>query len=253
MQGVSSHYTFVPTARILDGLREQNWLPVEVEEQRIRKEARRGFQKHLLRFRRAEQMETLDEWNVELVLLNSHDRGCAYQLHAGIFRRICSNGLVMSEGSFEAIRFRHSRLETDEVVRASFRLLEFVPKVGELVDRFRFRALEARESLALAEQALVLRYGRVEKAPVAPDTLLKARRPEDEGTDLWATLNRVQENLMRGGVSDFHRDGRGKLRSVRALRGIDSKVGLNKGLWGMAERIANNEALPSAAEVALSA
>jgi hypothetical protein len=53
----------------VDGLREHDWVPVAVEEQRIRNEARRGFQKHLIRFRRAEQMETLDEWNTELVLL----------------------------------------------------------------------------------------------------------------------------------------------------------------------------------------
>ena len=39
--------------------------------------------------------------------------------------------------------------------------------------------------------------------------------------------------------------GGGKLRSVRALRGIDSRVTLNKGLWGLAERIANGETLPS--------
>ena len=122
MPNVSSRYTFVPTARIVDGLREHDWVPVDVEEQRIRNEARRGFQKHMIRFRRAEQMQTLDEWNVELVLLNSHDRGCAYQLHAGIFRRICSNGLVMSEGSFEAIRFRHSGLEPEEVVTAALYL-----------------------------------------------------------------------------------------------------------------------------------
>src|ERR1051325_8133836 len=150
MLGVSDRYTFVPTARIVSGLRELDWVPVTVEEQRIRSEARRGFQKHLIRFRRAEQMQTLDEWNVELVLLNSHDAGCAYQIHAGIYRRICNNGLVVSEGSFEAIRFRHSKLETDEVVRASFRLLEFVPKVGELVNRFRSRHLEVGESLDLA-------------------------------------------------------------------------------------------------------
>src|SRR5439155_24184880 len=104
---------------------------------------------------------------------------------------------------------------------------------------------------ALAEHALVLRYGSVEKAPIAADTLLRARRPEDEGTDLWATMNRVQENLIRGGVSDFHRDGRGKLRSVRALRGIDSKVGLNKGLWDLAERLANGQPLESPGMAAL--
>jgi len=147
MQGVSDRYAFVPTARIVAGLRETNWVPVDVEEQRIRQEKRRGFQKHLLRFRLAAQIESLDEWNIELVLVNSHDGGCAYRLHAGIYRRICSNGLV------------------------------------------------------------------------------------------------VQENLIRGGVADGHRDRRGRLRSVRGLRGIDSRVDLNKGLWDLAERLANGEPL----------
>jgi len=248
MAGVSPRYTFLPTARIVDGLGEHGWVPVDVEEQRIRKETRRGYQKHLLRFRLAVQMETLDEWNVEIVLLNSHDKGCAYQLHAGIYRRICSNGLVMSETSFEAIRFRHAGLMAEEVVQASFRLLDFVPRVGGLVNRFRSRALEARESLDFARHALLLRYENPAAAPVDPDTLLKARRPEDEGVDLWRTMNRLGENLERGGVSDFHRDKRGKLRSVRPLRGIDSKVGLNKGLWGLAEQLANGQPLdvPSA-------
>lgn len=251
MAGVSNRYTFVPTARIVDGLREQNWLPVDVEEQRIRKEVRRGFQKHMLRFRRAEQMASLDEWNVELVLLNSHDCGCAYQLHAGIYRRICSNGLVVSEGGFEAIRFRHSKLETDEVVRASFGLLEFVPKVGEMVNRFRDRVLNARESMDLARHAVLLRYPSFDASPVDAETLLKARRDEDVSLDLWATMNRVQENLIRGGVSDSRRDKRGRLRSVRALRGIDSKVSLNKGLWGLAEQLANGQPLETVGSVAL--
>ena len=253
MAGVSARYTFVPTARIVDGLGEHGWVPVAVEEQRSRTEARRGYQKHLLRFRRAEQMQTLDEWNVELVLLNSHDKGCAYQLHAGIYRRICSNGLVLSELSFETIRFRHAGLLADEVVQASFRLLDFLPRVGELVNRFRSRELEPRESLDLAKHALLLRYESAEAAPVEPTTLLQARRPEDEGRDLWRTMNCVGENLERGGVSDWHKDRRGKLRSVRPLRGIDSKVNLNKGLWGLAEQLANGQPLVPVESVTLSA
>ena len=243
MLGVSDRYTFVPTSRIVNGLGQHGWVPVAVEEQRIRSEARRGFQKHLIRLRRAEQMRTLDEWNVELVLLNSHDRGCAYQLHAGIFRRICQNGLVLSEGSFEAIRFRHAGLEVDAVVQASFRLLEFVPRVGELVQRFRVRLLESSESLALAQRAVLLRYPTLDVAPVDADTLLHVRRPEDQGTDLWTTMNRVGENLIRGGLSDARRDRRGKLRSIRPLRGIDSKVEANKGMWGLAERLVNGGTL----------
>ena len=170
MAGVSKRYTFVPTSQILAGLRKQAWVPVEVEEQRIRQEARRGYQKHLIRFRRAEQMETLDEWNVELVLVNSHDTGCAYQLHAGIYRRVCANGLVLSDLQFQALRFRHAGLEPEEVVAASFRVLEYVPKVGELVERFRFRQLEPEDTLLLASHALVLRYGSLADAPVEPQT-----------------------------------------------------------------------------------
>jgi hypothetical protein len=253
MARVSHRYTFVPTAQIVDELRQQSWVPVEVEEQRIRNEARRGFQKHLIRFRRAEQMETLDEWNVELVVVNSHDAGCAYQLHAGIYRRICSNGLVCGDSSFTAIRFRHSGLLGGEIVEASRRVVDFMPRVGELVNRFRSRELNARESFGLAAHALLLRYESLQSAPVGPDTLLKARRPADEGTDLWRTTNRLAENLERGGVSDCRRDKRGKLRSVRPLRGIDSKVGLNKGLWGLAEQVANGESLPPAEEITATA
>ena len=115
-------------------------------------------------------------------------------------------------------------------------------------------ALDAVPDHAVAEaHALVLRYASLAAAPIDPETLLKARRPEDEGTDLWRTMNRLQENLIHGGVSDFHRDRRGKLRSVRALRGIDSKVTLNKGLWSVAERLANGEPLPPPESVALTA
>ena len=243
MANLSPRYTFVPTAQIVTELRGHDWVPVAVEEQRIRLEARRGFQKHLIRFRRSEQMETLDEWNVELVLLNSHDAGCAYQIHAGIYRRICSNGLVLSSGSWTAMRFRHTGLLGGEIVQASLRLLDFAPRIGELVNRFQSRALETRESRALAEHALLLRYDSVAAAPVEPDTLLKAHRPEDEGQDLWRSMNRIQCNLIRGGISDWHKDRRGKLRSVRALRGIDSKVSLNKGLWGLAEQLADGRTL----------
>src|SRR4051812_1424036 len=78
MAGLSQRYVFVPTTEILQGLREKDWLPVNVEQQRVRTPTRVGFQKHLIRFRRAEQMQTLDEWNAELVLTNSHDAACAY-------------------------------------------------------------------------------------------------------------------------------------------------------------------------------
>src|SRR5664279_1993393 len=239
MNGLSSRYTFVPTTEIVAGLREKAWVPVNAEQQRPRSQLRFGFQKHLIRFRRAEQMQTLDEWNAELVMTNSHDAGCAYILQVGIFRRLCSNGLVVSDQEFEAIRFRHAHLKSEEVVAASFRILEYVPKLGALIDRFRNRQLSESESLQFATNALLLRYDSMQQSPVDARTLLAPRRAEDQGSDLWATFNRLQENLVRGGLSDGRRNRLGRLRTLRALSGIDSKVGLNKGLWSLAEQTAN--------------
>ncbi len=238
MIGLSQRYAFVPTTEIITGLRERGWVPVHVEQQRVRTAARIGFQKHLIRFRRAEQMQTLDEWNEELVLTNSHDTGCAYVLRVGIYRRVCSNGLVVSDESFETIRFRHAGLKAEEVIGASYRILEHIPRVAAQIEDFRNHRLNDAESLQFSEQALLLRYESLERSPIEPRTLLTPRRPEDQANDLWTTFNRIQENLVRGGLSDNRRDRAGRLRTLRSLRGIDSKITLNKELWKLAETTA---------------
>ncbi len=239
MTGHSPRYTFVSTTEIIAGLREKRWMPVAVEQQRVRTPARLGFQKHLIRFRQADQMQSLDEWNGELVLTNSHDAACAYILRVGIYRRLCSNGLVTSGDNFETIRFRHAILSAEQVIHASYRILESVPKMGALINRFRERRLDERETLTFARQALLLRYETLEQAPIEPQTLLIPRRVEDQTNDLWTVYNRCQENLERGGLSDSRRDRRGRLRCLRALRGIDSKITMNEGLWKLAEDTAN--------------
>jgi hypothetical protein len=235
MTGLSERYTFVPTTEIVAGLRDKGWLPVAAEQQRVRSPGRVGFQKHLIRFRRAEQMQTLDEWNAELVPTNSHDAACAYVMRVGVYRRICSNGLVVSDSNFEAIRFRHSGLKVEEIAQASYRILEYVPKVASLIDRFRKHRLDAPKSTEFARKALLLRYPTVDEAPIGPERLLAPRRAGDEATDLWSRFNCVQENLVRGGLSDNRRTRSGRLRRMRQLRGLDSKVDLNRQLWNLAE------------------
>jgi hypothetical protein len=227
----------VPTTEIVAGLREKHWLPVSVEQQRVRIATRFGFQKHLIRFRRVEQMQTLDEWNEELVLTNSHDAGCAYLMQVGIYRRLCSNGLVVSDETFEAIRFRHAGLKPEQVVQASYRVLEYIPKVAAVIENFRNRRVTEPEALAFAQCALLLRFPTSDQAPVRAQTLLLPRRPEDQADDMWTLLNRVGENLVKGGLSDGRRSHAGRVRNLRCLRGIDSKIVLNKGLWNLAEEL----------------
>ena len=116
LPGVSERYSFVPTAQIVSRLRESGWIPVTAFEQRVRLDERRGFQKHMLRFQRADVIPTRGEFTAELVLVNSHDRSSAYQLHAGLFRFVCGNGMIVADATFERVSIRHSGFTPDEEI-----------------------------------------------------------------------------------------------------------------------------------------
>lgn len=239
MEGVSSRYTYLPSAAIVANMRSAGWLPVTAEEQRVRLDTRRGFQKHIIRFQRQEQKLERGEYTTEVCLINSHDRSSGYQLHAGLFRLICGNGMMVADTTFQHISLRHTNLDAQAVTDASFRLLEGIPAITENVESMRARRLTPIESKAFAEAAILLRYDDLAAAPVGPEKILQARRYEDKGDDVWHTFNRVQENLTQGGVKDYTRrkaDGSRHAR-LRAVTGLDENVRLNKALWHLAEAL----------------
>lgn len=239
IEGVSERYSFLPTSSILQGMRENGWVPVRAEEQSVRTEARRGFQKHLIRFARTEHLQTWEKNQVrpEVVLLNSHDKSSAYQLHCGLFRLVCLNGMVVADATFERISIKHSGFNPDSVIEASFKVLGAVPDIMNKVQLFQDRILTDAERLALATGAATYRWEDLAKAPINPSMLLNPRRYGDEAKDLWTTFNTVQENIIRGGQRDYSRrrpDGR-RMPKSRAINGIDEDMKLNKALWQMAE------------------
>jgi hypothetical protein len=245
LPGVSERYAFVPTAQIVSRLRESGWIPVTAFEQRVRLDERRGFQKHMLRFQRADVVPARGEFTAELVLVNSHDRSSAYQLHAGLFRFVCGNGMIVADTTFERVSIRHSGFTPDEVTEASFRILDQVPTITANVEKFRSRVLTTEEATAFARKALTIRFENEESWPITPIKLLEARRREDRGDDLWHTFNRVQENLLQGGQREpgqFLANGR-RVPRTRAVTGLDQNVRINKQLWELAQRLATGETL----------
>src|ERR1700721_1402997 len=52
IEGVSERYSFLPTSSILNGMRENGWVPVRAQEQSIRTEAGGGFKNHVAGFAR---------------------------------------------------------------------------------------------------------------------------------------------------------------------------------------------------------
>jgi len=103
------------------------------------------------------------------------------------------------------------------------------------VERMEQRRLFKDEQIQFAERALTTRFPEPDKAGMAASQLLNCRRREDAGNDLYSILNRVQENLLRGGLT--RRSTNGRLVRTRRITSIKEDVRINSALWDVAAEI----------------
>jgi Domain of unknown function (DUF932) len=228
---LSDSYTFVPTARVLDALSQAGFFPVEARQTRSRA-ASPLHARHLIRLRRRLETVSLRESLPELLLLNSHDGTSAYQLRVGIFRAVCTNGLVVSVGVFPACRVLHRGDVVEQVVRGALEMSERFGVLATMVERMERTVLDEPARLEFAAEALALRFPNDRPGTVTPSAVLKPRRPEDDGADLWRTYNVLQEALTRGGI--VRRSPTNRLIRTRRITGIRQDLGLNSALWDLA-------------------
>jgi hypothetical protein len=169
----------------------------------------------------------------EVVFLNSHDGTSAYQLRVGLFRVVCTNGLIVSLGAFPSFRVAHRGDIVDEVVTSALEISERFGVLAGQVERMEQKHLAKDEQLEFAERALTVRFLAPQESGIQAAQLLTCRRTDDLGNDLWSVLNKVQENLLRGGLSRISSSGR-RMRT-RNITSIGEDVRINSRLWDLAE------------------
>lgn len=202
----SDRYQFVSTRSVLEKVLDQGWNIVEAKSQ-----GRSVYAQHKVtlvhdRDLNAFQPGVSKDGILRVDLFNSHNRSRRFMMAMGYFRQACSNGLMVATGPAEMIRTRHlfsdDRLET--IMARIDTLSERFPKVLETIEAFKSRELSEEEQVRFAQFGLRSRYLYRKELPkkVVGDSvtsrLLEVRRPEDEGSNAWVVLNRVQESLIRG-------------------------------------------------------
>lgn len=233
-------YSYIPTSRVLQGLRNEGFLPFAVGQSRSRIEGKAEFTKHLLRFRHQDYAYPHVGQDVpEIVLVNSHDGTSSYNLLGGVFRLICTNGLIVGDNTSE-VRVRHSGNILDNVIEGSYEVVKDVQRVLPVIEDWKRLDLTLEQRIAYAESALGLRWDADEAgnstAPIEAGQLLTPRRWEDRKSDLFTTYNIVQENVIRGGLRGVGNTGR--RTSTRAVNSVNENVRLNKALWSLTAKLA---------------
>jgi len=190
-EDLSTKYTFIPTERVLTGLINAGFVPVDARQARTYR-ASPVHAQHVVRLRRRYETIALRDSVPEILFLNSHDGTSAYQLRMALYRAVCTNGLIVSRGAFPTICVAHRGNVVDEVIAGALEMSERFDRLATQVERMEARHLDKDDQLRFAERALALKYPDVAQSGMAPAQLLTIRRLQDVADDLYRpTLEHV--------------------------------------------------------------
>lgn len=232
---VSNKYQFIRTSEVLETLSDLGWSPREMSEVKARKPHTRGFQKHLVRLTNPGFISTkkVGDEVPEIVLTNSHNGKNSFSFRIGIYRLVCSNGLVIPTEEFENITVKHVGNMASQIQEVIERMSQSFSAVFKDIQEMKSRTLTPSEIRSLSREALKTRSSAIqENLPSILDEILAVQREEDDGNDLWKVYNRIQENLMSGNFEIRTRKGS---RKATPIKSIDRGIRMNEGLWTLAK------------------
>lgn len=229
----SAKYTFISTAQVVQALLEAGFQPTRAQQTQVRGGGSPTHAKHMIRFSHTRESLTLIDVIPEVVLINAHDGTGAWTMRAGLYRPLCTNGLLAAIGDFGIVHVPHRGDVQGKVVEGALAITRGFAEIGAVVEQMHGTQLDERQRWDFAARALSVRYHRLDhRAPITADQALLPRRKDDYGNSLWHTYNVVQENLIRGGLTG--RSATGRSTRTRGIRAIREDVRINAELWQQA-------------------
>ncbi len=245
---VSSRYTQVSTWQVLQALNKEGYIPVKAMQCRSRLPSKRDHTKHMIRFRHADSIADSSGLFPELVLVNSHDGLSSYRLMAGLYRMVCSNGMIAGD-TYAEIKVRHQGDIVGQIIEGTYSVVDDGQKMLSVAHEMESINLNNDEKHLFARALHQVRFpnegqkdkdGVIQLSGIEPMKLLQPKRwNERDKNDLWTVFNAGQENILKGGVRGMVRDANNRLRQVttRAVNSIDKNTTLNRALWTLAEEM----------------
>jgi hypothetical protein len=232
---VSNKYQFIRTSDVLESLSDLGWTPRTASEVRARKEHTKGFQKHLIRLSNPEfsPVKEVGSEVPEIILTNSHDGKNSFSFRIGIYRMVCSNGLVIPTEEFSNVTIKHIGSMASQIKEVVEKIHNNFSEVYLDIEKMKKRDLTSKEINEFSRRALESRSLSLPPSLSSdPRQILNPQRKEDEGKDLWRIYNRAQENLTWGNFEIKTK--KGSRRAV-PLRSITKNIRMNEGLWNLAK------------------
>ena len=224
---VSEKYTVANTYTVIQDMEKLGWKVVRAAQRRATKKSSGRFSYHMVALqnpdikitKQVDGGEEIVECFPQIILTNSHDGLSCFQFRVGLYRCICSNGLVISDAELSEFKIRHIYYSFENLRAVVGRILEALPSKVERMSQMNNVLLSEDQKLDFAKKALSIRKGVKEEELQADEEtykdLLTPMRKEDEGSSLWNVYNVLQEKIVKGGYTTAE-EGK-KARKVRKV------------------------------------
>ena len=224
---VSEKYTVANTYTVIQDMEKLGWKVVRAAQRRATKKSSGRFSYHMVALqnpdikitKQVDGGEETVECFPQIILTNSHDGLSCFQFRVGLYRCICSNGLVISDAELSEFKIRHIYYSFENLRAVVGRILEALPSKVERMSQMSNVLLSEDQKLDFAKKALSIRKGVKEEELQADEEtykdLLTPVRKEDEGNSLWNVYNVLQEKIVKGGYTTAE-EGK-KARKVRKV------------------------------------
>ena len=244
---VSDRYVQANTATVIEDLAKLGWYPVQAKQCRPKKNSSGIHSFHMLAFQNPDIkiMKTSEDGTKvvdtypRIILTNSHDGFNSFKFMVGLFRLVCSNGLVVCQNQMVNMSIRHINYDFEELRRVVATAIDQVPGIVNTMNQMRTIMLTDEQKNELASEVIKIRKNiePEQQVDIDQDTIndiLTPVREEDKANDLWTVFNICQEKLIKGGFSATGKNN--KVRRQRGITSIKKDMDFNQRLWNSASR-----------------
>lgn len=244
---VSDKYVQANTATVIEDLSKMGWYPVQAKQCRGKKNSSGVRSFHMIAFQNPNVRitKTLDNGEKvvdtypRIILTNSHDGFNSFKFMLGLFRLVCSNGLVVCNNKMVDMSIRHINYDFEELRKVVASAIAEVPNIVNTMNDMRKTILNEEEKVSIAKEVIKIRKGlnsdeMIEVDKEVIDDILKPLREEDKKHDLWTIFNICQEKMIKGGFNLLSKTN--KMRKQRNITSIKKDTEFNQRLWHTATR-----------------
>jgi len=201
---VSKKYIPIATQEVLNVMKEEagSLKIIGFNNTNVRKKEKESFQKHALMVE-FENAELIDGTKMNMILFNSNDRSTSLKIFMGSLRAACSNQMVWGDQIAEPVSIRHTNKDWKESIYTLMNAYEETQKqtqnmIENMMNKYVSYGDIGRLTERVTEEII---NPNIEGHILDPLQLNNAHRKDDLGKDLWHTYQRIQYNLLQGGIN----------------------------------------------------